>query len=60
MNREKPGKGQNKMKKLVIALLVLVMLTACIGPAMAVQYYSSKFTAGTDGWYALIADMKRQ
>ena len=40
------------MKKLVIALLVLVMLTACIGPAMAVQYYSSKFTAGTDGWYA--------
>lgn len=40
------------MKKLVIVLLVLVMLTACIGPAMAVQYYSSKFTAGTDGWYA--------
>ena len=40
------------MKKLVIALLVLVMLTACIGPAMAVQYYSSRFTAGTDGWYA--------
>ena len=41
-----------KMKKLVTVLLVLVMLAACISPAMATRYYTSKFAAGTDGWYA--------
>ena len=35
------------MKKLVTVLLVLVMLAACISPAMATRYYTSKFAAGT-------------
>ncbi len=40
------------MKKPAIILLAVIMMAACISPAMAARYYTSRFAAGTDGWYA--------
>ena len=40
------------MKTAVIVLLAAALLAACVSPAMAERYYTSTFTAGTDGWYA--------
>ncbi|MBP5726525.1 MAG: hypothetical protein J6Y48_05565, partial [Clostridia bacterium] len=40
------------MKKLAIILLAVIMMAACISPAMAARYYTSRFAAGADGWYA--------
>ena len=40
------------MKTAVIVLLAAALLAAGVSPAMAERYYTSTFTAGTDGWYA--------